>query len=97
VQARCCSPTHWCLFASSDVPLAFFFSYAPCRSRAFLLQLSSSSLGSTWRDRTLRLKSSWLLSHSMAASPLRGDALGKEIQLVSIHHDRISSSFFRSS
>jgi hypothetical protein len=41
-------------------------------------QLSSSSLGSTWRDKTLRLKSSWLLSHSMAASPLRGDALEKK-------------------
>jgi hypothetical protein len=30
------------------------------------------------RDKTLRLKSSWLLSHSMAASPLRGDALEKK-------------------
>jgi hypothetical protein len=38
------------------------------------------------------LKSSWLLSHKMAASPLRGDAL--EHKLASIHHIMPSPFFF---
>lgn len=46
-----------------------------------------SSSTSRWRPRTLRLNSSALVSHSSAASPLRGEALQKVSKIVlSVFH-----------